>query len=140
MREIEAPSQTKVCLKILDTFCRPTLTQSGPAGCLFPGGESSESVAFLTRNGAQVSAPVSGKVEFSGAFRSYGQLLILSTSDGYHVLLWGMSSSYVSVGQSVRQGEPVAKMSERASGAPELNMEVRKGGKPMDPANWMKRG
>jgi len=109
-------------------------------GDRMPGGESSESVAFLTRNGAQVSAPVSGKVEFSGAFRSYGQLLILSTSDGYHVLLWGMSSSYVSVGQSVRQGEPVAKMSERASGAPELNMEVRKGGKPMDPANWMKRG
>ena len=109
-------------------------------GDRMPGGESSESVAFATRSGAQVSAPVSGTVEFSGPFRSYGQLLILSTSDGYHVLLWGMSSSYVSVGQSVRQGEPVARMTERARGEPELNMEVRKAGKPMDPAKWMKRG
>ncbi|MEL7032362.1 MAG: peptidoglycan DD-metalloendopeptidase family protein [Pseudomonadota bacterium] len=109
-------------------------------GDKMPGGEKSESVAFATRNGAQVSAPISGTVEFSGPFRSYGQLLILSTSDGYHVLLWGMSSNYVSVGQSVQQGEPVAKMSERASGEPELFMEVRKGGKPMNPAQWMKRG
>lgn len=105
-----------------------------------PGGAKSESVGFATRSGAQVSAPISGTVEFSGPFRSYGQLLILSTSDGYHVLLWGMSSSYVSVGQSVQQGEPVAKMAERANGEPELYMEVRRGGKPMDPANWMKRG
>jgi len=132
---------------------RPTISQ--PLGVLampatgrlvrawgdrLPGGEKSESVAFATRSGAQVSAPVSGRVEFAGPFRSYRQLLILSTSDGYHVLLWGMSSSYVSVGQSVQQGEPVAKMADRANGEPELFMEVRKGGEPMDPANWMKRG
>lgn len=109
-------------------------------GDKMPGGAKSESVAFATRNGAQVSAPISGTVEFAGPFRSYGQLLILSTSDGYHVLLWGMSSNYVSVGQSVKQGEPIAKMADRASGEPELYMEVRKGGEPMNPAKWMKRG
>ncbi len=109
-------------------------------GDKMPGGAKSESVAFATRSGAQVSAPISGTVEFAGPFRSYGQLLILSTSDGYHVLLWGMSSSYVAVGQSVQQGEPVARMAERAGGEPELYLEVRKGGEPMDPANWMKRG
>ena len=109
-------------------------------GDKMPGGAKSESVAFATRSGAQVSAPISGTVEFAGPFRSYGQLLILSTSDGYHVLLWGMSSSYVAVGQSVQQGEPVARMADRAGGEPELYLEVRKGGEPMDPANWMKRG
>ncbi|MEO1662385.1 MAG: peptidoglycan DD-metalloendopeptidase family protein [Pseudomonadota bacterium] len=125
----------------LGVLAMPTMGRMVRAwGDRMPGGESSESVAFATRSGAQVSAPISGTVEFSGPFRSYGQLLILSTSDGYHVLLWGMSSSYVSVGQSVRQGEPVARMTERARGEPELNMEVRKAGKPMDPAKWMKRG
>ncbi len=109
-------------------------------GDRMPGGSKSEGVAYATRSGAQVAAPVDGTVEFSGPFRSYGQLLILSTSDGYHVLLSGMSSSYVSVGQSVKQGEPVAKMSDRVNGEPELYMEVRKAGKPMNPANWMKRG
>ena len=109
-------------------------------GDRMPGGTKSESVAFATRGGAQVTAPISGTVEFSGPFRSYGELLILSTSDGYHVLLWGMSSSYVTVGQSVQQGEPVATMADRGNGEPELYMEVRKGGEPMDPAKWMKRG
>ena len=132
---------------------RPTVSQplgvlAAPAsgrvvrawGDKMPGGSKSEGVAYLTRSGAQVAAPVDGVVEFSGPFRSYGQLLILSTSDGYHVLLSGMSSSYVAVGQSVKQGEPVAKMADRANGEPELYLEVRKSGKPMNPAKWMKRG
>ena len=109
-------------------------------GDKMPGGTDSEGVAFATRSGAQVAAPVDGVVEFSGPFRSYGQLLILSTSDGYHVLLSGMADSYVSVGQTVKQGEPVAKMAERAASEPELYMEVRKSGQPMNPAKWMKRG
>ncbi|MEQ3746787.1 MAG: peptidoglycan DD-metalloendopeptidase family protein [Henriciella sp.] len=109
-------------------------------GDKMPGGTDSEGVAFATRSGAQVAAPVDGVVEFSGAFRSYGQLLILSTSDGYHVLLSGMSDSYVSVGQTVKQGEPVAKMSVRENAEPELYMEVRKSGKSINPAKWMKRG
>ena len=109
-------------------------------GDKMPGGSKSEGVAYLTRSGAQVAAPVDGVVEFSGPFRSYGQLLILSTSDGYHVLLSGMSSSYVAVGQSVKQGEPVAQMADRVNGEPELYLEVRKSGKPMNPAKWMKRG
>ncbi len=104
------------------------------------GGTKSEAIGFATRSGAQVAAPVDGTVEWSGPWRSYGQLLILSTSDGYHVLLYGMSSSYVSVGQTVKQGEPVAKMVERVGTEPELFMEVRKSGKPMNPAKWMKRG
>jgi septal ring factor EnvC (AmiA/AmiB activator) len=109
-------------------------------GDKMPGGSKSEGVTYQTRSGAQVAAPVDGVVEFSGPFRSYGQLLILSTSDGYHVLLSGMSSSYVAVGQSVKQGEPVARMAERVNGEPELYLEVRKSGKPMNPAKWMKRG
>jgi septal ring factor EnvC (AmiA/AmiB activator) len=132
---------------------RPTVSQplgvlAAPAmgrmvrvwGDKMPGGSKSEGVTYQTRSGAQVAAPVDGVVEFSGPFRSYGQLLILSTSDGYHVLLSGMSSSYVAVGQSVKQGEPVARMAERVNGEPELYLEVRKSGKPMNPAKWMKRG
>ena len=146
----EAPTRRNVTRASLP---RPTVSQ--PLGILtaptagrlvrawgdtMPGGSKSEGIAYLTRSGAQVAAPVDGVVEFSGPFRSYGQLLILSTSDGYHVLLSGMSSSYVAVGQSVKQGEPVAKMADRAVGEPELYLEVRKSGQPMNPAKWMKRG
>lgn len=103
-----------------------------------PGGSTSEGLAIATRAQAQVSAPIDGRIEFAGPFRTYGQLLIISTSDGYHVLLSGMAESYVGVGQSVKRGEPVARMTNRVNPEPELYMEVRQDGKPMNPAKWMK--
>lgn len=107
-------------------------------GDKMPGGSKSEGLTIATRAQAQVAAPVDGKIEFAGPFRTYGQLLIISTSDGYHVLLSGMTESYVGVGQSVKRGEPVARMTNRANPEPELYMEIRKDGKPMNPAKWMK--
>ena len=47
-------------------------------------------VSIATRAGAQVTAPADGWVVYAGAFRSYGQLLILNVGGGYHVLLAGM--------------------------------------------------
>lgn len=109
-------------------------------GDKMPGGSVSEGLSIITRTQAQVAAPVDGKIEFAGPFRTYGQLLIISTSDGYHVLLSGMDEAYVGVGQTVKRGEPVARMQNRTSPEPELYMEVRKNGKPMNPAKWMQRG
>ncbi len=108
-------------------------------GDRMPGGSTAQGLAFATRAQAQVTAPVTGQVEFAGPFRTYGQLLIISTSDEYHVLLSGMSNAYVSVGQIVVQGEPVARMPNRATPEPELYMEVRYEGEPMDPERWMRR-
>ncbi|MEL8056676.1 MAG: peptidoglycan DD-metalloendopeptidase family protein [Pseudomonadota bacterium] len=104
------------------------------------GGGKSESLVIATRAGAQVTSPVEGKVVYSDLFRTYGRLLIVETSDGYHVLLSGMAESYVTEGQRVKRGEPVARMVNRVSPEPELSLEVRKNGKPMNPARWMKGG
>lgn len=109
-------------------------------GDTMPGGTKSEGLTIATRSQAQISAPVAGKIEFAGPFRTYGELLIISTSDDYHVLLSGMANSYVTVGQSVSRGEPIAKMGTRVSPPPELYMELRKAGKPVNPAKWMNRG
>jgi septal ring factor EnvC (AmiA/AmiB activator) len=85
-------------------------------------------------------------VLYAGPFRSYGQLLILDAGDGYHVVLAGLSRISVTLGQSVLAGEPVATMGEaRVAGAaafeagnagPELYVEFRKDGKPVDPSPW----
>ncbi|MEM1390150.1 MAG: peptidoglycan DD-metalloendopeptidase family protein [Pseudomonadota bacterium] len=103
-------------------------------------GGKSEGLVIATRAGAQVTSPVDGEVVYSKLFRTYGRLLIVETSDGYHILLSGMAESYVTEGQRVRRGEPVARMVNRVSPEPELSLEVRKDGKPMDPARWMKSG
>ncbi|MCV3238961.1 murein hydrolase activator EnvC family protein [Mesorhizobium sp. ZC-5] len=99
-----------------------------------------------TQSGAIVTAPADGSVLYAGPFRSYGQLLILNAGDGYHVVLAGMGRISVTTGQSVLAGEPVGAMGEaRVASAsangiggagPELYVEFRKDGKPVDPAPW----
>ncbi|MER8862904.1 murein hydrolase activator EnvC [Mesorhizobium sp. M0751] len=99
-----------------------------------------------TQSGAIVTAPVDGNVLYAGPFRSYGQLLILNAGDGYHVVLAGMSRISVASGQSVLAGEPVGAMGEarvastsaskNGNATPELYVEFRKDGKPVDPAPW----
>jgi len=61
----------------------------------------------------------------------------LRTSDGYHVILTGMSRIYVTEGQTVSAKEPVGRMPDRADPPPQLNMELRLGDKVMNPAQWL---
>jgi murein hydrolase activator len=99
-----------------------------------------------THSGAIVTAPSDGSVLYAGPFRSYGQLLILNAGDGYHLVLAGMSRISVRLGQNVVAGEPVGAMGETrvasvaTSGdentGPELYIEFRREGKPVDPAPW----
>lgn len=99
-----------------------------------------------TQSGAIVTAPADGSVLYAGPFRSYGQLLILNAGDGYHVVLAGMSRISVAPGQSVLAGEPIGAMGEarvaststsgNTNATPELYVEFRKDGKPVDPAPW----
>ena len=101
---------------------------------------------LATHSGAIVTAPVDGSVLYAGPFRSYGQLLILNAGEGYHVVLAGMGRISVSPGQAVLAGEPVGLMGESrvasavafagAATGPELYVEFRKEGKPVDPAPW----
>lgn len=105
-----------------------------------PGGETAKGLYIQPRSNADIVAPVDGTIEYAEAFRSYGQLLIISTSDGYHILLSGMGRIYGTPGQTVRAGEPVGRMSERENPPPELYLEVRREGVPMNPARWMQGG
>lgn len=67
-------------------------------------------VALATRASAQVTAPADGHVEFSGPFRSYGQVLILNVGGGYHVLLAGLGQVTAQTGEFLRAGEPIGQM------------------------------
>mgnify|MGYP001206654107 FL=1 len=101
---------------------------------------------LATQSGAIVTAPADGTILYAGPFRSYGQLLILNAGDGYHVVLAGMSRLSVASGQSVLAGEPIGAMGEARVAStsaapsgmtqPELYVEFRKDGKPVDPAPW----
>lgn len=106
-----------------------------------------DGIVISTAAEAQVIAPVSGKIEFAGPFRSYGQLVILNAGDGYLVLMAGLGRILASPGQSVRAGEPLGLMGQSFGGMAALNgltqqktpvlyVEFRKNGDPVDPAPW----
>ena len=127
-----------------------TLPVAGRVARRFGGDDSNGGVMLgdmvATQSSAIVTAPADGSVLYAGPFRSYGQLLILNAGDGYHVVLAGMGRISVTTGQAVLAGEPVGAMGEArvastsaneiVSTGPELYVEFRKDGKPVDPAPW----
>lgn len=113
-------------------------------------GGVTQGMTITTRPGAQVIAPFDGKIVFAGPFRRYGQLLIISVGEGYHVLLAGMEKINGSVGQGILAGEPVGTMGTSSSdenassgqkigtgGRPSLYIEFRKNSDPIDPRPWL---
>lgn len=102
-------------------------------------GEPHMGVTVSTRPAAQVVAPKDGIVQFSGEFRSYGRMIILDTGGGVLVILSGLDALYAEAGQWVLAGEPVGRMAEQKAPAPELYLEVRSGGKTVNPEKWLGR-
>jgi murein hydrolase activator len=108
-------------------------------------GGTQKGLSIAARPSAQITAPCDGWVVYAGAFRSYGQLLILNAGGGYHVLLAGMERISVDLGQFVLTGEPVAVMGDASQASasvtivpkqPVLYVEFRKDGTPIDPSPW----
>ncbi|MCK7613690.1 peptidoglycan DD-metalloendopeptidase family protein [Roseibium sp. CAU 1639] len=109
-------------------------------------GSVTEGQSIATRPGSNVTSPADGWVVYSGPFRSFGQLLILNTGDGYHVLLAGMDRIDAELGQFVLTGEPVGVMGATqwasastfglGSTQPILYVEFRKDGRAIDPTPW----
>lgn len=89
------------------------------------------------RKGAQVVAPYDGQIVFAGPFRSYGQILIIRHSGGYHSLVAGLKRIYVVNKQWVLAGEPVGVMGGRTAAGPRLYLEIRRKGRPINPLPWL---
>ncbi len=99
-------------------------------------GGQSKGMMLATRPRAQVVAPFDGQIVFEGPFRSYGQILIIEHGGGYHTVLAGLGRADAVVGQWLLAGEPVGVMGSPESGHPQLYLELRRDGQPIDPAPW----
>jgi len=93
-------------------------------------GNHARGITIFTPARAVVNAPRGGQIVFAGAFRSYGQVVIIEIAEGQHILLTGLGSINVSEGENVSAGEPVGHMPDEASA---LYLETRKDGEPVDP-------
>ncbi|MBY5753488.1 hypothetical protein E0H51_08555 [Rhizobium leguminosarum bv. viciae] len=109
-------------------------------------GHEAMGMTVATNPETVVTAPADSLVVFAGAFRSYGQMIILDAGDGYHLVLSGMDTINTRQGKFVFSGEPLAVMgAKRVASAtalaletnrPTLYIEFRKDGKPVDSRPW----
>ena len=99
--------------------------------------EVAKGISIRTRAGAQVVATFDGQIVYAGEFRGYGQILIIDHGQRYHTLLAGLDRIDAEIGQWVLAGEPVAVMGARSEGDPELYLELRRTGQPINPLPWL---
>jgi len=104
-------------------------------------GNGEKGLTYRGTSRGQVLAPYAGRVEFAGPFKNYDQVVILNVGDGYFILLTGLGQVFTEAGDNVRLGEPVgilpaAKASNSVLSNPNLYIELRKDGKPLNPAPW----
>ncbi|MDO8325151.1 MAG: peptidoglycan DD-metalloendopeptidase family protein [Phenylobacterium sp.] len=109
-------------------------------GQAVPGGGKANGLTIQTASGAKVAAPDSGLVQYVGPVKGWGVILILRLAGGYHLVLAGLDRVNVDVGQSVAAGSPVGWMADGRQSPPELYLEVRERGAPVNPGRWMTGG
>jgi septal ring factor EnvC (AmiA/AmiB activator) len=109
-------------------------------------GGISQGISVVTRAEAQVVAPADGWVLYKGPYLNYGQIVILNTGQNYTVLLAGLETVSVDIGQFVQMGMPLGTMGSRTIGRsvttnagaaqPTLYIELRQNNEPVDPTGW----
>lgn len=105
---------------------------SGPV----PGRASG--LTWRASGSAEVLAPTAARVDYVGPLKGYGLVVILTPSEGFHLVLAGLDQAAAGAGRTVLAGEPIGRMA--GGGSSDLYLEVREGGEPVDPARWLAAG
>lgn len=91
--------------------------------------------------GQPVLASAPGKVVYSGSgLRGYGKLIIIKHNKTYLSAYAHNDKVLVKEGQSVARGQKIAEMGNTDASQVELHFEVRRFGKPVDPAKYLPLG
>ena len=106
-------------------------------------GEFSESanqkgIDLAGKRGQAVVASAAGKVVYSGSgLRGYGKLVIIKHNKTYLSAYAHNDQVLVKEGQNVTRGQKIAEMGNTDADQVKLHFEVRRFGKPVDPAKYL---
>lgn len=95
----------------------------------------SRGLTIAPRPGAQAVAPAAGRVAFAGPYRGYGSIVIIEHAGGWTSLVTGLSRVSASVGDDVIAGSPLGVA---ASDAPQITLELRRAGEPVNPIDHLR--
>ena len=88
--------------------------------------------------GDPVIAAADGRVVYAGAgLRGYGNLIILKHNNTYLTAYAHNQTLLVKEDQSVQKGQKIAEMGNSDADRVKLHFEIRKQGKPVDPARYL---
>ncbi|MCH7344096.1 peptidoglycan DD-metalloendopeptidase family protein [Pelomonas sp. CA6] len=95
-------------------------------------------LAFGGKAGDPVLAAADGRVVYAGSgLRGYGNLIIIKHNNTYLTAYAHNQTLLVKEEQAVRKGQKIAEMGSSDSDQVKLHFEVRKQGKPVDPAKLL---
>ena len=99
---------------------------------------SNKGLDIAAKLGTPVLAAAPGRVVYSGSgLRGYGKLVIIKRNKTYLSAYAHNSVILVKEGQNVVKGQKIAEVGSTDSDRPELHFEIRKLGKPVDPAKYL---
>jgi lipoprotein NlpD len=88
--------------------------------------------------GDPIFAAADGKVVYAGSgLRGYGNLVIVKHNNGFLTAYAHNQALLVKEDQSVRRGQKIAEMGSTDTDRVKLHFEIRKEGKPVDPARYL---
>lgn len=94
---------------------------------------------MAARQGTPIKAARNGRVLYSGWKKGYGNTVIIDHGDGVSTLYGHASKVAAKPGQPVKAGEYIGNVGSTGySTGPHLHFEVRKNGKPVNPAPYLK--
>ncbi len=98
-----------------------------------------QGITINARLGNNVRAVSHGRIAFSDWLRGMGNLIIIDHGDGYLSLYGHNQSLYKTAGEWVEAGDIIASIGDSGGQKkPALYFEIRRKGKPQNPAKWCK--
>jgi septal ring factor EnvC (AmiA/AmiB activator) len=99
----------------------------------------SQGILLETAQEASVAAVRSGKVIFTGPFRSYGQVMILDHGSNLFSIYGDLGAILKQKGADVQLGETIAKAGSAKGGSGTVYFELRRGTEALDPLVWLRK-
>ena len=110
------------------------------SGALVAGFDESKNkgLAIAGKAGDPVVAAADGRVVYAGAgLRGYGNLIILKHNNTFLTAYAHNQSLLVKEDQNVKKGQKIAEMGSTDADRVKLHFEIRRSGKPVDPARYL---
>ncbi len=88
--------------------------------------------------GEEVKAVFPGRVDFSGQLKGYGEVIVINHGDRFFTISAYLLQRDKEEGETVSEGEVIGQLGQTALlTGPGLYFEIRKGGVPLDPLDWL---